>query len=211
MRLVILGAPGAGKGTQAEILSKKLDIPTISTGVIIRNAIKANSVLGIEAKKFIEKGELVPDEVMIKIIGQRLYEPDCKNGFILDGFPRTVFQAEALDEMNIKIDTVLSLDVDDEVILERLSGRRECPNCRATYHVTDNPSKDGIHCDNCHEVLISREDDRPEIVSSRLSVYHMQTEKLKDYYISRNILRTATDKKSVEDTTKEVFRALGMV
>lgn len=211
MNLIILGAPGAGKGTQAEFLSQKLNIPTISTGAIIRDEIKKETDLGILANGYIKDGKLVPDEVVIEIIKNRILKDDCKNGFILDGFPRTVYQAEELVKMNVKIDTVLSIEVKDEVIIERLTGRRECPNCHSTYHITDNPSKNGTNCDKCNTLLIARSDDEPNTVKNRLEVYHSQTEKLIDYYKNKGLLKTVYGKENVNDTSKEVLSVLGVL
>ncbi|MBR4030938.1 MAG: adenylate kinase [Clostridia bacterium] len=210
MKLILLGAPGAGKGTQAERIAKKLNIPTISTGFIIRQAISAQTDLGKIAKDFIDKGQLVPDEVVIKILFERIKEDDCKNGFILDGFPRTIPQAEALVEADIRIDKVLSIELEDEVILDRLSGRRECSKCGKTFHVLfQKPQKEGI-CDVCGGELICRKDDNPETIKSRLSVYHKQTEPLIAFYKNMGILAPVESKKDVEATTKEVFKALGV-
>lgn len=210
MKLILLGAPGAGKGTQAERIAKKLNIPTISTGFIIRQAISAQTDLGKIAKDFIDKGQLVPDEVVIKILFERIKEDDCKNGFILDGFPRTIPQAEALVEADIRIDKVLSIELEDEVILDRLSGRRECSKCGKTFHVLfQKPQKEGI-CDVCGGELICRKDDNPETIKSRLSVYHKQTEPLIAFYKNMGILTPVESKKDVENTTKEVFKALGV-
>ena len=209
MRLIMLGAPGAGKGTQAEVLSEKLAIPTISTGAMIRQAIKNGTEVGLKAKDYIDKGLLVPDSAIIDIIKDRLKEDDCKNGFILDGFPRTIAQAEALDEFGIEIDTALSLEVDDDVIVERLSGRRECSSCRTPYHIVSNPPKvDGI-CDKCSAPLKAREDDVPEIIASRLKVYHEETAPVKEYYEAKGKLKKVMGADSVEDTTKCVLKALG--
>lgn len=208
MKLVLLGAPGAGKGTQAEIISKQFQIPAISTGAIIRKAMKEKTPLGDEAEKYMKAGQLVPDNTVIAIIQERLKEDDCRNGFILDGFPRTIKQAQALYDMGVHVDVVLNIEVADEVIVERLSGRRQCPHCGLTYHVTDKPSKDGITCDNCGEKLTVREDDEPETVRERLHVYHNQTEKLIDFYEQKKVLKTVYGKQTVEDTTKEVLRAL---
>ena len=172
MKIFFLGAPGAGKGTQAEKTAKRLGIPTISTGVIIREAIKLGTEMGLKAKKFIDAGELCPDDVVIGIIKERLAKSDCKDGFILDGFPRTVLQAEALDKMGITLDRVVSIEVPDEVIMKRMTGRRVCVNCGSSYHVTDNPSVDGVHCDNCKTELTTRSDDAAEVVRNRLVTYH---------------------------------------
>ena len=179
MKIIFLGAPGAGKGTQADKTSKRLGIPTISTGVIIREAVKNGTEMGLKAKKFIEQGALVEDGVVIGIIKERLAKSDCGNGFILDGFPRTVPQARALEDMGITLDRVISIEVPDAVIEERMTGRRVCAKCGASYHVTDNPSRDGKSCDSCGTELTIRADDAPEVVSSRLAVYHELTEPLK--------------------------------
>ncbi len=209
MKLILLGAPGAGKGTQAEKICQKLSIPTISTGNIIREAIKTGTEMGIKAREFTESGMLVPDEVVIGIIKERLLEDDCKNGFILDGFPRTIPQAEALDGMNIGIDCVLSIEVPDEKIVKRMSGRRVC-GCGASYHTEyKKPVKEGI-CDICGGELICRKDDAPETVAERLRVYHEQTEPLKGYYEKSGKLKTVEGQEEVEDTTKLVFAALGL-
>lgn len=210
MNIIFFGAPGAGKGTQAEIVSQKLNIPTISTGAIIRAAIKAGTDMGKSAQSFIEKGNLVPDEVVIGIIKDRLEEDDCKNGFILDGFPRTIPQAEALDRMGINIDVVLELFVSDDEIVTRMSGRRVCPKCGATYHTKFNPSTAGEKCDKCGDVLSIRKDDAPEVVKSRLVVYHEETEPLKEYYGKKGLVKTVIGQEKLEDTTKLTLEALGI-
>ena len=210
MKIIFLGAPGAGKGTQAEIVSKRLGIPTISTGAIIREALKNGTKMGLEAKKFIEQGALVPDDVVIGIISERLAESDCVNGFILDGFPRTVPQAEALDKMGVEIDCVLSLEVSDDTIVERMSGRRVCSGCGASYHVLYNPSSDGKVCDNCKTPLTTRADDAPEVVLSRLEVYHKTKEPLKDFYLKKGNLKLVDGAEDVEDTTARTLKALGI-
>ena len=210
MNIIFFGAPGAGKGTQAEIVSQKMNIPTISTGAIIRAAIKAGTDMGKSAQSYIEKGALVPDEVVIGIIKDRLDEDDCKNGFILDGFPRTIPQAEALDKMGIRIDTVLELHVPDEEIVIRMSGRRVCSKCGATYHTEFNPSTAGDKCDKCGEVLSIRKDDDPQVVKSRLVVYHNETEPLKEYYGKKNLVKTVIGQKELADTTKLTLEALGI-
>ena len=210
MNIIFFGAPGAGKGTQAEIVSQKLNIPTISTGAIIRAAIKAGTDMGKSAQSFIEKGNLVPDEVVIGIIKDRLEEDDCKNGFILDGFPRTIPQAEALDRMGIKIDVVLELFVSDDEIVTRMSGRRVCPKCGATYHTKFNPSTAGENCDKCGDALSIRKDDAPEVVKSRLVVYHNETEPLKEYYGNKGLVKTVVGQEKLEDTTKLTLEALGI-
>ena len=210
MKIIFLGAPGAGKGTQADKTSLRLGIPTISTGVIIREAIKSGTEMGLEAKKFIEKGELAPDEVVISIIKERLAGSDCGNGFILDGFPRTVSQAEALDKMGITLDRVISIEVPDDVIIKRMSGRRVCASCGASYHVTDNPSKDGVRCDKCSTELTKRADDAPEVVLNRLVTYHEKTEPLKEYYRKRGLLREVDGNGSVEQTSLLTVEAIGV-
>lgn len=210
MNIIFFGAPGAGKGTQAEIVSQKLNIPTISTGAIIRAAISAGTDMGKAAQSFIEKGNLVPDEVVIGIIKDRLDEDDCKGGFILDGFPRTIPQAEALEEMGVKIDAVLELYVSDEDIVTRMSGRRVCSKCGATYHTKYNPSSAGEACDKCGEALSIRKDDAPEVVQSRLAVYHNETEPLKEFYSAKGLLRTVVGQEKLEDTTRLTLEALGI-
>ena len=210
MNIIFFGAPGAGKGTQAEVVSQKLNIPTISTGAIIRAAIKAGTEMGKSAQSFIEKGNLVPDEVVIGIIKDRLDEDDCKGGFILDGFPRTIPQAEALDRMGVRIDVVLELYVSDDEIVNRMSGRRVCPKCGATYHTKFNPSTAGDNCDKCGEALSIRKDDAPEVVKSRLVVYHEETEPLKEFYSAKGIVKTVVGQEKLEDTTKLTLEALGI-
>lgn len=209
MKLILLGAPGAGKGTQAEKICAKLSIPTISTGNIIREAIKTGTEMGIKAKEYTESGMLVPDEVVIGIIKERLAQDDCKNGFILDGFPRTIPQAEALDKMNFGIDCVLSIEVPDEQIVNRMSGRRVC-GCGASYHIEHKkPVKEGI-CDICGGELICRKDDAPETVKERLRIYHEQTEPLKGYYEKSGLLKIVDGQGDVDYITKVVFAALGL-
>ena len=210
MKIIFLGAPGAGKGTQAEIVSERFGIPTISTGAIIRAAIKSGTEMGNAAKKFIDAGQLVPDEVVIGIVSERLEQDDCKNGYILDGFPRTVPQAEALDKMGVELDCALSLEVADDVIIERMSGRRVCDVCGASYHVKYNPSADGINCDKCKKPLTLRRDDAPEVVKSRLEVYHSATEPLKSFYAEKGILKLVEGQESIEDTTSLTLKALGV-
>lgn len=208
MKLILLGAPGAGKGTQAEFISEKYSIPTISTGNIIRAALKNATEMGLVAKSYIDAGELVPDDVVIGIVKERLSEDDCKNGFILDGFPRTIPQAQALDDMNFGVDTVLSLEVSDEEIVKRMSGRRVCEKCGQSYHILfKKPNKEDT-CNACGGKLVIRNDDKPETVQNRLNVYHEQTEPLKDYYKNKGILVSVDGKSTVEDTTKCVFEAL---
>ena len=210
MKIIFLGAPGAGKGTQAEAVSERFAIPAISTGAIIRAAIAEATPTGMIAKSYIEKGNLAPDEVVIGIIKERLAKDDCKNGFILDGFPRTVPQAEALDHMGVTIDAVVSLEVPNEEIVERMSGRRVCNHCGASYHVQYNPSKDGIHCDHCGEALTTRADDEPSVVLSRLEVYHTSTEPLKSFYAAKGILKLIDGHGSVETITERTLKALGV-
>ncbi len=210
MKIIFLGAPGAGKGTQAEKTSVRLGIPTISTGVIIREAVKNGTEMGLKAKEFIERGALVEDSVVIGIIKERLAKSDCENGFILDGFPRTVPQAEALDEMGISLDRVISIEVPDEVICERMTGRRVCATCGSSYHITDKPSRDGVHCDNCNTELTVRKDDAPDVVISRLAVYHETTEPLKEYYSKKGILRIVYGNGSVEQTSARTVEAIGV-
>ena len=208
MNLIFLGAPGAGKGTQAEKVCEKLGIPTISTGNIIREALKNQTEMGLKAKSFIEAGKLVPDEVVIGIINDRLAEDDCQNGFILDGFPRTIPQAEALDNMGVKIDKVIDIEVADEKIVQRMSGRRVCPDCGASYHTEyKKPEKEGV-CNFCGAELVIRKDDSPEVVLDRLNVYHEQTEPLKDYYAKKGILSVVEGQEEVADTTALTFKAL---
>ena len=208
LKLIFLGAPGAGKGTQSDIVAEKYGIPTISTGVMIREAIKNGTEMGLQAKAFAENGKLVPDEVVIGIIGERLAKDDCQNGFILDGFPRTVPQAEALDKMGVEINCVVSIEVPDEKIVERMSGRRSCAKCGATYHIVYNPSKDGTTCDKCGETLSIRKDDAPEVVLDRLNVYHNQTEPLKDFYGKKGVLVLVEGQEKVEDTTALTLGAI---
>ena len=210
MKIIFLGAPGAGKGTQAEIVSERLGIPTISTGAIIRGAIKDGTKMGLEAKKFIEQGNLVPDDVVIEIVKERLAESDCAGGYILDGFPRTVPQAAALDEMGIVLDKVISIEVSDETIIERMSGRRVCSGCGKTYHVIYNPSSKGEICEACSASLSIRADDAPEVVRSRLEVYHSTTEPLKEYYSRKGNLVPVYGADEVEETTQRTFAALGI-
>lgn len=208
VKIILLGAPGAGKGTQAEVICEKFNIPTISTGNILRAAIKSGTEMGLKAKSYIDAGELVPDNVVIGIINDRLSEKDCEGGFILDGFPRTIPQAKALDEMNIGIDCALSIEVADENIMQRLSGRRVCPSCGASYHIDYKKStKEGV-CDACDTDLVQRIDDKPETIAERLKVYHEQTEPLKEYYKNAGKLRIVMGQEKVRDTTALVLSAL---
>ena len=208
MKLILLGAPGAGKGTQAEIISEKYNIPTISTGNIIRAALKNGTEMGLKAKSYIDAGELVPDNVVIGIIKERLSEADCKKGYILDGFPRTIPQAVALDDMGFVIDAALSIEVADEEIVKRMSGRRVCEKCGASYHTEyKKPEVEGV-CNLCDGKLVIRKDDEPETVKNRLHVYHEQTEPLKDFYNSCGKLIIVEGQDKVEDTTRLVLDAL---
>jgi adenylate kinase len=214
MKLILLGAPGAGKGTQAAMLATKFEIPHISTGDIFRNNIKTGTELGLKAKQYIDKGMLVPDEVTVSIVKDRLAQEDCKKGFLLDGFPRTIPQAEYLDRalnaMEMKLDAVLNIYVSDEHIIKRMSGRRVCPSCGMSYHILYNPPHEGDKCDSCGAELIQREDDKEETVISRLSVYHNQTEPLIEYYKAKGLLITVKGEATIEDTSKEVLKALGV-
>ena len=210
MRLILLGAPGAGKGTQAEVLSKLLSIPTISTGNILRAAMKEGTPVGLQAKAYVEAGQLVPDEVIIAIIKDRLAQPDCANGYILDGVPRTIPQAEAMEKMGIAIDCALSIDVEDQVIVDRLGGRRVCKDCGSTYHtLSHRPKVEGV-CDNCGGEVICRKDDAPETVKARLVTYHRETEPLKQFYAERGLLRTVENQPSAAETTVVIREALGI-
>ena len=208
MNLILLGAPGAGKGTQAEILSKKLDIPTISTGNILRAAIRNGTPVGLRAKSFMDAGKLVPDEVIIGIIGERLAAEDCQKGCILDGMPRTIAQAEALEKAGIPIHAVVALDISEEEILRRMSGRRVCASCGSSYNVEAVPPRvEGI-CDNCGGELIQREDDTPETVKARLAVYHKETEPLVGFYDQRGLLRRVEVSSTKEGTTAKILDVL---
>ncbi len=208
MNLIFLGAPGAGKGTQAEVVSERLGIPTISTGNIIREALKNKTETGLKAKSFMDAGQLVPDEIVIAIIKERLAKDDCVNGFILDGFPRTVPQAEALDQMGIRIDRVIDIEVADEKIMARLSGRRVCENCGASYHLEYKPSKEEGRCDKCGGNTVQRKDDHPDTVKDRLHVYHKQTEPLKEYYQKTGKLVIVEGQEEVKDTTALTLKAV---
>jgi len=208
MKLILLGAPGAGKGTQAEILCDRLGIPTISTGNILRAAVKNGTPTGLKAKAFMDAGQLVPDEVIIGIISERLQEDDCKNGYILDGVPRTIAQAEALEKAGILFDAVVSIEISDETIMNRMSGRRVCEACGASYHVVAVPPKQEGVCDRCGGKLVQRKDDAPETVRSRLDVYHQETEPLKDFYAKRNLLKTVENQSTVEATTAAILKVL---
>jgi len=208
MKLIFLGAPGAGKGTQAEKVCDLLNIPAISTGNIIREAIKNGTEMGLKAQSFTQEGKLVPDEVVIGIIKDRLTQDDCENGFVLDGFPRTVAQAEALNEMGVVIDKVINIHVEDEEIVKRMSGRRVCANCGASYHVEFKaPQVEGV-CDRCKGDLVIRKDDQAEIVKDRLNVYHEQTEPLIDFYEKLGNLVTVAGQGTVDEITVRVRQAL---
>ncbi len=210
MNIILFGPPGAGKGTQADIISELMNIPTLSTGAMLREAMKAGTPLGLAAKSAIEEGSLVSDEVVIGIVEERIAQDDCKNGFILDGFPRTIHQAEALDGMDTKIDIVLDIEVPDEAIVERMSGRRLCSACGASYHVKFNPSSDGENCDKCGAPLTLRKDDKPEVVQHRLNVYHAETEPLIGYYKNKDLLVTVDGQKSPAEVTADVKKVLGI-
>lgn len=210
MKLILLGAPGAGKGTQAEILSAKLGIPTISTGNILRAAIKEGTEIGLQAKSYMDAGKLVPDSVIIGIVAQRLSQPDCQSGFILDGVPRTLPQAEALDQHGITFDHVLSIEISDEEIEQRMSGRRVCAQCGAPYHVKSKPPRQEGVCDTCGGALVQRADDKAETVRQRLAVYHAETEPLKGYYQQKGVLVPVDNQPTIEATTQVIVEALGI-
>ena len=208
MKLILLGAPGAGKGTQADVLSKRWNIPTISTGNILRAAIKNGTSVGLQAKAFMDAGQLVPDDVIMGILKERVAEPDCADGYILDGVPRTIPQAEAMEESGIDVDCALSIEVEDEVIVERMAGRRLCGKCGASYHTKNHPPKREGVCDVCGGELVTRADDAPETVRKRLAVYHKETEPLKAFYEKRGKLRSVDNQPSIEATTAAVLRVL---
>ena len=210
MKLILLGAPGAGKGTQAEILSRKYSIPTISTGNILRAAMKAGTPVGLKAKEYVESGRLVPDEVIIGIVQERLAKEDCAHGYILDGMPRTIPQAEALEAHGIEIDNAISIEIEDETIIERMAGRRTCHDCGASFHVVNNPPKTEGVCDLCGGELTIRKDDAPETVKARLETYHSETEPLKDFYAQRGKLRSVDNQPSIEAVTASIIEALGL-
>ncbi|WP_294856672.1 adenylate kinase [Oscillibacter sp.] len=209
MKLILLGAPGAGKGTQAEILCKEFSIPTISTGSILRAAVKNGTPTGLKAKSFMDAGKLVPDEVIIGVISDRLAEPDCANGYILDGVPRTIAQAEALEKAGIYFDHVISIEISDEEIEKRMAGRRVCEQCSASFHVVAVPPKQEGICDKCGGKLSRRHDDDPEVVEQRLVVYHKETEPLKDFYRSRGVLEYVENQPTVAGTSQAILHALG--
>lgn len=208
MKLILLGAPGAGKGTQAEIIKKKLNIPTISTGNILRAAVKNGTPIGLKAKEYMDSGRLVPDDVIIGVITERLQDADCANGFILDGVPRTIAQAEALEKAGIRFDAVVAIEIPDEKIVERMGGRRVCEHCGCSYHIVNIPPKVEGVCDACGGKLVQRKDDDPDTVRDRLAVYHKETEPLKGFYETRGILKTVEDQSSVEGTTQAILSAL---
>ena len=213
MKIIMLGAPGAGKGTQAIMIAKEYNVPHISTGDMFRANIKNNTPLGVEAKKYMDAGQLVPDELTVKILLDRVAKDDCKNGYVLDGFPRTIPQAEvlenALNELNDKIDYAINVDVPDENIIKRMGGRRACVKCGATYHIEHVPPKTEGICDNCGEALVLRDDDKPETVKSRLEVYHNQTQPLIDFYNERNVLKTVDGTQDMNDVFKAIVSILG--
>ena len=208
MNLIFLGAPGAGKGTQAEVVSDELNIPQISTGNILREAAKNGTEYGLKAKAAMDAGALVSDDIVIGILKERIAEDDCKNGFILDGFPRTIPQAEALDKMGIEINKVIDIEVTDEAIMKRMSGRRVCEKCGASYHMEHKkPAVDGV-CDKCAGALVQRKDDHPDTVKARLEVYHKETEPLKDYYEKQGKLSIVEGQATIEDTTALILKAV---
>ena len=208
MMLILLGAPGAGKGTQAELICQRLHIPAISTGNILREALKSGTELGQKAKTFMDAGNLVPDDVVIDILKERIAQPDCKDGFILDGFPRTIPQAEALDAMGVVIDRVIDIEVPDEKIVTRMSGRRVCEKCGASYHLVYNPPKVEGVCDKCAGALVQRKDDNAETVRDRLTVYHNQTEPLKSYYAAQGKLFEVNGDRDVEVISADILKEL---
>ena len=210
MRLIMFGAPGAGKGTQAAILSERLGVPTISTGNILRSAVKNRTSVGLQAQSYMDAGKLVPDEVIIGIIAERLAEDDCRKGYILDGVPRTIAQAEALEASGIRFDCVLDIEVADQEIQRRMSGRRACTACGATYHVEAAPPKVEGVCDACGGTLVQRDDDKPETVLDRLNVYHAQTEPLKEFYAQRGVLKTVENQPTIEATSQAIAAVLGI-
>lgn len=209
MKLILLGAPGAGKGTQAEVICQRLNIPAVSTGNLLREAVKNQTELGKAAQSYMEKGELVPDELVIRMLQARLEEADCAQGFILDGFPRTVPQAEALEQLGIRIDRVIDLEVSDEEITQRMSGRRVCESCGASYHLAFKPTRAAGVCDKCGGKTVQRKDDHPDTVKERLEVYHAQTEPLKGYYQKTGKLAIVEGQDEVSETTALVLKALG--
>ena len=209
MNLILLGAPGAGKGTQAELLMQHLGIPSISTGNMLREAMANGSELGKQVKQCMDEGKLVSDDLVLSLVAERTAQPDCKNGFILDGVPRTLSQAEALDAKGVRIDHVISIEIDDAVIEGRMTGRRVCPKCGATYHITVNPPTNDSICDHCGAEVVIRKDDAAETVRKRLQVYHESTEILKSYYASCNKLRLVEGNQPIEDAYHDILRVLG--
>ena len=209
MNLILLGAPGAGKGTQAELLIEKLGIPSISTGNMLREAIANGTETGLKAKNYMDNGLLVPDEVILGIVAERVAQPDCARGFILDGVPRTLAQAEALEAKGVRIDHVVSIEIDDAVIEGRMTGRRVCTKCGASYHIVANPTKIEGKCDLCGAEVAIRKDDTPETVQKRLAVYHAQTEVLKDFYGERNLLRLVEGNQAITKITEEILEKIG--
>ena len=209
MNLILLGAPGAGKGTQAELLVEKLGIVTISTGNMLREAIANGTELGKQVKTYMDGGMLVPDELILGIIAERVTQPDCRNGFILDGVPRTLAQAEALQERGVRIDHVVSIEIDDSVIEGRMTGRRVCGDCGASYHIEANPSKVEGKCDLCGGELVTRKDDVPETVRKRLQVYHEQTEVLKSFYDKLGKLRIVEGNQAIDGVSEDILTAIG--
>ena len=210
LKLIFLGAPGAGKGTQAEILSAKLSIPTISTGNILRAAIKEGTKTGLEAKSYMDAGKLVPDSVIIGIVSQRLEQPDCAHGFILDGVPPTIAQPGPMEKAGVRFDHVVSIEISDEEIEARMEGRRVCSKCGAPYHIKAKPPKQEGVCDSCGGPVVQRDDDKPETVRGRLEVYHSETEPLKDYYKEKGILNVVDNQPTIAGTTEVILEALGL-
>ncbi len=208
MNVILLGAPGAGKGTQAEIISEKLGIPTISTGNILREAVKNGTEIGLQAKSYMDAGKLVPDSVIVGIVKERVAQDDCAKGFILDGMPRTIPQAEALVAQEVNIDKVISIEIADAVIEARMTGRRVCAGCGASYHVVANPPKAENVCDGCGGELIIRKDDAPETVKNRLDVFHNETEPLKAFYETMGILTEVEGNQPIDNATKDILAAL---
>ena len=209
MKLILLGAPGAGKGTQAELLAEKFSIPAISTGKMLREAMRNGSELGEAVREIMDSGKLVPDDVVLSIVKERVACTDCKNGYILDGVPRTLSQAVALDAADVAIDYVVSIEIADDVIEKRMTGRRVCPGCGASYHIANNPPKTEGICDACGGQLIIREDDAPETVRHRLAVYHEMTEVLKTYYAQQGKLRIIQGDQSIQNTNRDILEAIG--
>ncbi len=209
MNLILLGAPGAGKGTQAELLLEQLGIPSISTGNMLREAIANGTEIGLKAKSYMDNGNLVPDDVILGIVAERVAQPDCSRGFILDGVPRTLAQAEALEAKGVRIDHVVSIEVDDSLIEGRMTGRRVCSKCGASYHIVANPTKTEGKCDLCGADVVTRKDDNVETVRNRLKVYHETTEVLKDFYGKRNLLRLVDGNQPIHKITDEILERIG--